>query len=250
MRIGCNYWCPQSIFTLGMLFLGTAFLWGQTPDNRLSDESLPRVRDSIDRQYREDQFYLGLTFNFMSDLPFGVSQSGFSGGFHAGFIRDFPLNKERNLGFGIGLGWSVNSFRSDMLISEDDEGNTIFQVLNRDEFDFNYSRFSTQLVEIPLELRWRTSTAEDYRFWRIYAGFRLGYLYFFQSNFKQPGKRIRLNHIEGLNRMRYGLTFTFGYNTFNFTAYYSLNSFFEGETLEGRGVGVQTIKVGLMFYIL
>lgn len=241
---------PQSVFALGILFFLSFAVCGQELPSELFGIDSTGVNTHEDTRYREDQFYLGVTFNFMSDLPRGVSQSGFSGGFHTGFTRDFPLNKTRNFGFGLGVGWSINSFRSDMLISEDEDGNTIFQVLNGDEFDFKFSRFSTQLVEVPLEIRWRTSTASDYRFWRIYAGIRLGYIYHFQSNFKQPGKRIRLNRIQGLERMRYGLTFTFGYNTFNFTAYYSLNSFFAAQTIEGDAVGVQTFKVGLMFYIL
>lgn len=250
MKVYLKYWYPQSIYTLGILFFATFPICGQTTGEELQAAPFLVQKDSIDHRYREDQFYFGLTFNFMRDLPVGVSQSGFSGGFQAGFIRDFPLNRSRNFGFGLGLGWSINSYRSDILISENEEGNTIFQVLPRDEFDFKYSRFSTQLVEVPFELRWRTSTAEEYRFWRVYAGIRLGYLYRFQSSFKQPGKHIRLNQVDGLNRIRYGLTFTFGYNTFNFTAYYSLNSFFDGKTLDGQKVGMQTIKVGLMFYIL
>ncbi|MDX1719680.1 MAG: hypothetical protein R3353_05945, partial [Salegentibacter mishustinae] len=44
-------------------------------------DSVPSVIDSL---YREDQFYVGLTFNLISNKPDAISQSGFSGGIHAG----------------------------------------------------------------------------------------------------------------------------------------------------------------------
>lgn len=217
----------------------------------------PEPQDSIvvgdsgaDKRYREDQFYLGLTFNFLDDLPKDVRQSGFSGGLHAGFIRDIPLNKLRNRGLGIGLGWSINSFRTNLLVSESEEGKSIFQVLDDDSYDYRTNRFSTFLVEMPIQFRWRTSHPDSFRFWRIYTGFQLGYIYYFQSKFVQVDQDIRIVKPEALNRLRYGINFTFGYNTFNFTLYYSLNSIFDGYTLEGRPVGLKAFKVGMMFYIL
>lgn len=242
---------PRSLYTLGILFFIAQGLWSQNLETlpQASSDSIS-APSLVDMKYREDQFYFGLTFNFMSDMPKGVSQSGFSGGLHLGFIRDFPLNQQRNFGLGVGLGWSINSFRSNLLISENEDGRTIFQVLDKDSYDFKFSRFATQLIEVPFEIRWRNSQATDYKFWRVYAGLKLGYIYHFRSNFKQPEKHIKLNHADGLHKLRYGLTFTFGYNTFNFTAYYSLNSFFNGKTIDQQSVDLSTIKVGLMFYML
>jgi len=54
-----------------------------------------------------------------------------------------------------------------------------------------------------------------------------------------------------LNRFRVAGTFTFGYNVFNFSFYYSLNPLFDG-TLEDENTPVNLVplKIGLMFYIL
>lgn len=230
------------------------------PDYTASGQSLSgqdqniRVNDTLsakkDFRYREDQFYAGLTFNFLDNMPSGVRQSGFSGGVHVGFIRDFPVNRKRNVSLGAGLGWSINTYRTNLLISRDEQGASVFQVLDRETYDYKFNRFGTQLVELPLEFRWRTSTADSYQFWRIYGGVRLGYIYYFRSNFKQSDRRISVSDPDGLNRFRYGLSLTFGYNTFNFTAYYSLNSFFDARTVDGAPVELNTFKVGLMFYIL
>ena len=56
--------------------------------------SFSQEQDSIpqDLNYREDQFYISVTYNFLNNKPNGVSQQGFSSGFHGGFLRDIPIN--------------------------------------------------------------------------------------------------------------------------------------------------------------
>lgn len=209
-------------------------------------DSVPSVIDSL---YREDQFYIGLTFNLISNKPDFISQSGFSGGIHAGFTRDFPLNKRRNIAIAAGLGWSLNSYSQNLFIGEDDAGKSIFRELTND-IDYSTNRFTTQLIEVPLEFRWRTSTAETYKFWRIYTGLRFGYAYHFKSNFVQPGNQVIQTDVPELDRFRMGATFTFGYNTFNFHIYYSLNSLFPDADLNGENIDISVFRAGLMFYIL
>lgn len=243
----------QILFTIVLGLLLSYFSNAQTHRDLLSRHTADSIlvgKEGPDLKYREDQLYIGVTFNFLNDLPSDSRQSGFSGGFHTGFIRDIPFNKKRNIGMGVGLGLSINSFRTNLLISQTEDGNSLFQVLKKDEFDYDVNRFSTYLVEMPIQFRWRTSSAESFRFWRIYTGLQLGYAYYFHSKFKQPGKNIQVSKPDALNRLRYGVNFTFGYNTFNFTVYYSLNSIFDGNTIDGDPVGLSTFKVGLMFYIL
>lgn len=205
----------------------------------------------VDSLYREDQFYVGLTFHILGDLPGKVSQKGFSGGVHAGFIRDFPINKRRNIALGAGLGWSINTYGQELFIGEQaGTGETVFRDLNALNVTYDTNRFSTQLVEVPLEFRWRTSTPESYKFWRIYAGVKLGYAYYFKSNFKQEGNQVVQTDVPEFDRLRLGTTFTFGYNTFNFHFYYNLNPLFKDATVDESPIGISTFKLGLMFYIL
>lgn len=220
-------------------------------EHAIAQEPVNIAPTVIDSAYREDQVYIGLTFHVLSDLPGEVSQQGLSGGFHTGFIRDFPINKRRNIAIGAGLGWSINTYGQELFIGEDTGGATIFRDLNAQDVIYETNRFSAQLIEAPIEFRWRTSTPETYRFWRIYTGFRLGYIYNFKSNFKQEGNQVIQRDIPELERFRIGTTFTFGYNTFNFQVYYSLNPFFKDAHLpDNTPVGVSTFKLGLMFYIL
>lgn len=208
-----------------------------------------KVMDSL---YREDQLYLGFSYNILTDFPENISRSGFSGGLEFGFIRDVPLNERRNWALGAGAGWSFNNYGSTLFIGEEPaENRTVFAALDEEVEEYERNRFSMLSFDIPLQLRWRTSTLQSYKFWRIYAGIKLGYAYYIRSNFEQPGNIVRQTDIPEFNRFRAGATFTFGYNTFNFHFYYGLNSFFNDEArLEGERIGLRNLQVGLTFYML
>lgn len=206
---------------------------------------------TVDSLYREDQIYFGFTYNLLMGTPDGITGKQFSGGFHTGFVRDFPLNQRRNVALGVGLGWSINTYGQNLFLGEDAEGNTNFINLDAQEIEFDKNRFSTQAIDLPLQFRWRTSTPESYKFWRIYAGLRPSYVYYFRSKFVQPELTVKQTDVPEFNRFRLGATFTFGYNTFNFNFYYSLNSFFNEDALiDGEQVDLKTFQVGLMFFLL
>ncbi|GGX13285.1 porin family protein [Aquimarina muelleri] len=232
----------KRLFVFIICYLSVFFSSGQETELD-SNKSI-----EIDSLYREDQFYVGVTYNLLFNKPKGVSQSGFSGGVHFGFLRDMPINKRRNVAIGLGLGYSFNVYNQNLFIGEEEE-QSVFSVL--DDVEYNTNRFTTHLLEAPFEFRWRTSIPETHKFYRIYTGIRIGYLYSFSSNFKQPGNQVRQTKVEELNRWRVGATFTFGWNTFNFYFYYSLNSMFnEKAMVQEAPVGLNTAKIGLMFYIL
>ena len=230
------------------IFLLVPFLgFGQVEDDeryKISD-SIPYT---IDPLYREDQFYIGFSFNLVTNLPEDISQESFSGGLHIGFVRDFPINEQRNIAFALGAGWSINSYGQNLAITKNEDGTTNFSSLENQDYTTN--RFTTQLVEMPVEFRWRTSTPETYKFWRVYTGLRLGYMYNFRSNYKNGSDQTILNDIPELNRFRLGTTFTFGYNTFNFQFYYALNPFLKDAYINDEAIDMTTLQIGLNFYIL
>ncbi|MCY2685696.1 porin family protein [Salinimicrobium sp. TH3] len=225
-----------------VLFFSSFFLQAQ------EENVIPTVIDSL---YREDQVYFSFTYNIVSGTPSEIRTSQFSGGFHTGFIRDFPINSRRNVALGLGLGWSIDTYGHNLYVGEAVEGEgTYFAVLDRDRVDFNTNRFTTQSIDLPIQFRWRTSTPESYKFWRIYAGLRPGYVYYFQSKFVQDGNTYRESDVPEFEKLRLGATFTFGYNTFNFSLYYSLNSFFKDATVNNEDLDLRTFQLGLTFYLL
>ncbi len=205
----------------------------------------------VDDKYREDQFYISVTYNLLEKKPEGISQNGFSSGFHIGFIRDMPVNRKRNVALGLGLGVSTNSYNQTLLISSPNDGIIEYSVLNKNVTSFSKNKFTTYQLEAPLELRWRTSTATDYNFWRVYTGLKLSYLIYNSSKFKSSEDDILLSNINDFNTFQYGLILSAGYSNVNVHFYYALNDIFKkNANLDGEHIGMNVVKIGLIYYIL
>ncbi|MBT8393924.1 MAG: PorT family protein [Bacteroidia bacterium] len=203
-----------------------------------------------DSLYREDQFYAGVTYNLLGNLPSGIAQNGFSSGFHLGFIRDMPINKRRNLALGFGIGYSWNSFNQNLLISKGSNSIYVYSNID-DDIAFSKNKFSQHLVEIPFEFRWRSSSATEYKFWRIYTGFKTSYVAANSSKYKGEPQNEKYKNIKDFNDLQYGLTLSVGYNTWNFYLYYALNPIFDANALlNNESMDMNAIKIGLIFYIL
>lgn len=214
-----------------------------------SQDILNREVDSL---YKEDQFYVGITYNLIGNKPTGLSQKGFSPGFHLGFIKDMPINKARNLAIGLGLGYSTNSFNENLFIKKDDMGNVTYSILDDTNVSYSKNRFSMRLIELPIEFRWRTSNPIDYNFWRVYMGFKLGYLISHTVKYKSDIESFKYsNSIDDFNKFQYGLSLSAGYDTWNVHLYYALSSIFSSNAkIDSKEIDMNVIKIGLIFYVL
>ena len=202
----------------------------------------------VDSNYLEDQFYVGLGYNALRDKPDLFSQRNLSFNLQLGFIKDIPLNAARNVGLGIGMGYAVNSYYSNMIATQGGSGTTYALV---EESEFRRSKLETHSLEFPLELRWRTSNATDYRFWRIYGGAKLGYVFSGRSRLVLEGDRQGFSNGD-IDPLQYGLILNVGYHTWNLHFYYGLNPLLEeGAQLDsGESLDLKVLRIGVIFYIL
>ena len=202
-----------------------------------------------DLKYLEDQFYLGVTYNVILNKPDGVTQDNFSYGLQGGFIKDIPLNTRRNLGIGIGLGYAYNNYYTNLFVNETESG-LEYTVLDSD-ISYKRNKLDTHVIEMPIEFRWRTSTPSDYKFWRVYAGMKLGYVVGSRSKFVSNEEKISFNNSD-ISNFRYGIMLNFGFSTFNVHAYYALSNLFNDgvTTVEGDPIEFRPLRIGIIFYIL
>lgn len=227
--------------------LFTLFL-GLVSFKTVAQDTIPK--SPVDSLYREDQFYIGVTYNVPLNLPSGGNIRGLSGGIQFGFLRDMPINKQRNVAIAIGAGLAIDQLGENLFIGETTNDETIFRVLDGN-VDYTRNRFNMAIIEAPVEFRWRTSTPSSYKFWRVYGGFRVGYAYYYKATFKQSGNTVNQTKIPEFDPLRLSATLSLGYNTFNFFASYSINPFFkDAVTIDGESVDMRVLKVGLLFYIL
>lgn len=207
--------------------------------------------DLPDEKYREDQFYVGITYNLISKVPNSINLDGISGGVRFGYLRDIPLNERRNIAIALGGGLAFDTYAQTLFIGEDTLENTIFRELTSD-INFDQNRFTTADFEVPLELRWRSSTASEYKFWRVYGGVKMNYTYWYRSFFSQPNNEVSQTDIPEFQPLRFAATLSLGYSTFNFYVAYTITPFFENAFLEETSEIVEfaPFKIGLLFYIL
>jgi hypothetical protein len=204
--------------------------------------------EAVDSLYREDQFYLGVTYNTLLKRPSGISQNKFTPSFSLGVLRDMPINKNRTTAIATGLGYSLNSYNQNILISKVNgtvEYNTISSSTSYDK-----NKLTLHSIDIPMEFRWRTSTPESHKFWRIYTGLKFSYLFYTQSNYEDSQTTIKVVGNPDINKFQYGTYLSVGYNTVNFNVYYGLNPIFKSGVLNGSTLDMNTLNFGFMFYIL
>lgn len=204
--------------------------------------------EAVDSLYREDQFYIGVTYNTLVNRPTGISQNKFTPSFSLGILRDMPFNKNRTKSIAAGIGYSINNYNQNILISETNgiiEYNPTSSLISYDT-----NKLTLHYLDIPVEFRWRTSTPESHKFWRIYTGFKFSYLVYDRSKYSDSQVTNKVTGNSDLNKFQYGTYLSVGYNTVNFYVYYGLNPIFKSAVLNGNSLDVNTLNFGFMFYIL
>lgn len=202
----------------------------------------------VDSLYREDQFYFGTTYNILKNKPKGMSQNSFSAGLSMGFLRDFPINKNRTFAIAPGFGLSYSNYKQNLIIAQVD-GATQYDLISSDR-DYDKNKFSLASIDIPLEFRWRTSTPSTHKFWRVYSGIKMSYVFYNRSRYKDNSNDYIVVNNPDVNKFQYGVYLSTGYNTWNIYAYYGLNDFFKEELIPDSNEKLRTLNIGLMFYIL
>ena len=216
-----------------------------------SQNQLVQQDSIVDSKYRDDQFYIAFTYNYLHNNIDGLSQQGLSGGAHFGFIRDFPLTKSRRFGLGIGLGFSADSYNHNLLITKQDDDYS-FSLLDSNTTPFTKNKLNMHMFEFPLQFRWRTSTQQSYKFWRVYSGFKFSYV--FDYVYKHESNTFgsyNLRSLPNFNNFLTHIDLGFGWNTWNFYLSYALTPFFNNDaSVNTNRVDLRTINFGLIFYIL
>lgn len=211
---------------------------------------LPPPMIANDSLYREDQFYIGFTYNMLMIKPKGFHDRKFSSGFTGGFVRDFPFNKQRNKAFGVGLGATYNKYFQDMIIARGVDGQNQYSIIEPGK-DYKKNKFDEVLIDIPLEYRYRTSTAASHKFFRVYSGLRASYVLYNKSRFTDNEFDLTYTGNKDYNPIRLSAFTSLGYNTWNFYAAFGLTPIFKSSAkIDGKSVELHPLHLGIVFYIL
>lgn len=212
-----------------------------------AQDTIPNF-SAIDSLYREDQFYLGLSYNLLQNRNGGIRQNKISYGVTTGVLRDMPINARRNVSIAAGLGYSFQNYSQNILVSKADN---VFSYSTIDPAaPFSKNKIQTHAVEIPVEFRWRTSNAESHKFWRVYTGFKVGYIFYDVSKYNGSQGTFVYKKNPDISPIQYTVYTALGYNTWNFNVSYGINPVFRSGTVNGTPIELTALSLGLQFYIL
>ena len=195
--------------------------------------------------YREDQFFIGSTYFIQTEKIDEFKQNGFSGNFQVGFVRDLPLNKNSTKALGIGFGYERNYFTSNIQPVEQNDRIDYRIIVSRFLESKNKITFSS--ISLPIEYRWRKSSIDKYKFWRIYSGFKIKKNFSLKSNPSYGSDTV----IKDFNDWTSSIYINAGYNTWNISLEYDLNPIIEDKkTTNGDNLNISFLRLGLIFYFL
>ncbi|WP_298156524.1 porin family protein [Flavobacterium sp.] len=226
-----------------LLLVAASAFSQETPPVMVQDTTFFTKVDSL---YREDQFYFSVTYNLLQHKPAKFSLNGFSTGLSLGFLRDMPINKKRTYAIAAGLGVSYNKYHNNLRVTENN-GDYNYEIL--ENVGYSKNKLEQLFLELPIEFRWRNSTFESHKFYRVYTGFKIRYLLLDKTKFVGD-QTIVVSNNSDFNQFQFGPYVALGFNTWNFHAYYGLTPLFKSAAVNGEKIDTKTLNFGLMFYIL
>lgn len=189
--------------------------------------------------------YVTLTYNLIQNKPNNFNQHSLSSGLSFGVLRDMPFNKKRTWAIAAGLGYNYNNLKTNIKIS-DISGALIYAIDN----SFDKNKLVLHELELPIEIRWRNSTFESHKFWRIYSGFKMSYLVASKSEFISDITNEKLKNNSDLNKLKFGTYLAIGNNTGNIIASYTFTPLFKDACIGAEDLKINSFNIGFVFYIL
>ena len=204
---------------------------------------MPVTAQDITSKFREDQLYIGVAYPYFSTAPETLIQNKLSYAFSLGFVRDMPINKKRTLAIGLGIGWNISKWFTNTQFSVSTNRISAKTIL----VDYQQNFLTMQSLEIPLEVRWRNTTATKHAFWRIHAGVSLHIPLSAKTLFTS------INGVDNHDFLPTNRTFLrgnvhFGFNTWNISIAHDIEGWAVSDSPNGE-FDIKSTKIGLIFYL-
>lgn len=243
------------------LFLSLSFgAFAQNTSNQTVADEKPKKK----RRMPSTREMVLLNFNFDSWLntPSTVKPKWFaSRGVDVAVLYDYVIAKST---FSLGLGVGFNShniqmeaFPIEYQVRDNGRANTethSYTMLDPKFFDgqkITVNKISTNFIDIPFEVRFRSKSPADRKKLTAAIGFKIGWLvqshtktkvdedYYYQGvNF---GRKVKTYDIPNLTKFRYGVSARIGYANYYLSFFYSLTPLF----VKGRGTEATPISIGI-----
>ncbi len=178
-----------------------------------------------------DRCILEVNHTGWTNLPSGIKLSNKSIGVNFSLLFDKPI-KNSAFSFGYGIGLFSHNFHSnaDFIYKADSIGNKVSTILAPFTRPVTLNRYAQKIIEIPLELRFRTKANRQFK---MHLGGKIGYMVHDFRSIRDNDGKVRLYDIKNVDRLRYAVHFRIGYEQLCFTACYYFNEVFTNKGPQG-----------------
>ena len=194
---------------------------------------------------RQDQLLLNLNWTTLLNTSDSVQISPASWGFGFKIMLDNPVPNSK-FAFALGLGLNTKSLYSNSnIVNYYQVGDSVnlysdfFPI--EDGINFKRNKFNTVYIDIPAELRYRTSLNERGYSWNLAVGGSVGYLIGAKSKSIIEGIKYKAFDYPNIEDWAVGIHARIGYGKVALNAAYSLSSIFE----QNRGSVYNPFSVGV-----
>lgn len=198
-----------------------------------------------------DHFLFQLSYDGWSNKPDSINTKGFSRGFNAYLMFDFPFKTDPRFSVGIGAGVGTNNIYFDKTTAEVAGLTPTLRFRNvADTNHFKKYKLATTYLEAPIELRFAANPANTNKSFKVALGAKFGLL----VNSHNKGKELRNKNNNTLNNYiqkesskkyfngnRLVVTGRVGYGFIGVFGTYQINNFIK----EGAGPNVHPYSIGL-----
>lgn len=172
----------------------------------------------------KDRLIFEINYTSWLGLNSAIKPDWKSIGFNFSPMFDKPLGRSNfSVGYGMGIYCHNFSSNADFIYQLDSVDKNTYTLIQPKTISYKANRYNERLVEVPLELRFRTKTKSQFK---VMLGAKVGYVF---SDFKKTDDadgKIRRYNITNVERLRYGVNFRIGVEQFCLTGSYYFSEVF------------------------
>lgn len=173
----------------------------------------------------QDMLLVDLNWDYLLGLESPVKQEWYGRGISLAGMYDHPLNKDGNVSFAFGVGFSSHNYYTNALVLRTDSVSSFTAVPDSIK---SKGKLSVNYFDIPVEFRFRTNANDKGYRWKIALGGRVGYLLdAHEKTINAQDVKIKTYDYPHITQWRYGVVARVGYGSMMLSAFYSLSTFFE-----------------------
>jgi hypothetical protein len=187
---------------------------------------------------KQERFIMDIGLDSWMKMPSNIStQWAKSRRFEFYFMKDKAF-AHGHLGIAYGLGMSFTNVNSNATYSGSTDSLVPYQGISPSQ-----NKLSTNYLEIPLELRFRTSPLHNGNRLKLAVGAKAGWLMQEHLKFEDGSVKEKFFNDSNVNPFRFAYTGRIGYGKFSLMGYYGINALYKN----GNGNKIIPFGVGIAF---